>query len=463
MTESSNSNNRNAIVEKMEAEGIEPAIIRTFLYYYDQVVSGRTAMIYDREIEPVAPEDLLHAKMLGDYKEAGLRVSNRFVRIVLNGGLGTSMGLTGPKSLLKAKNGKSFLEIILEQVEAENGLLCLMNSFNTQQETSSALERIGSPITPMMFLQHKFPKILQSDLMPALHPENPTLEWNPPGHGDIYISLHISGLLRKLLDLGVRYALISNSDNLGASLDPSLLGYVAEREIPFMMEVAKRLPSDAKGGHLAYSKGGGLVLRESAQCPAEEINSFQDIGRYRYFNTNNIWINLQHLQEIIDREGVVKLPMILNPKPIDPRDEDSPPVFQVETAMGAAISLFKGAAAVVVPRIRFFPVKTSNDLLVLRSDRFVLGENSRFQAHPNSKKGIMRINLDPNYYTKIDDFTRRFPNGVPSLINCDALTIVGDVHFESNVSIVGSVCITNSRKTPAVVTEGSVIEKDISF
>lgn len=463
MAADSISNKRNAVAQKMEAEGIEPAIIQTFLYYYDQLTADTTAMIPEQEIEPVAAEDLLQVQKLPGYEAAGHAAAGRFVRIVLNGGLGTSMGLMGPKSLLKAKNGKSFLEIILEQAAAENGVLCLMNSFSTHQETVSELERLRSSISPMLFLQHKYPKIFQTDFSPAVCPERPELEWNPPGHGDIYISLHTSGLLRKLLDQGIRYALISNSDNLGASLDLSLLGYFAEKKLPFMMEVAQRLPSDAKGGHLARSRSGGLILRESAQCPAGDKKVFQNIERHRYFNTNNIWISLQQLQKVVEREGMVKLPMILNPKTLDPRDEGSPKVYQVETAMGAAISLFEGASAVVVPRSRFCPVKTTNELLALRSDRFVLGEGARLQPNPRMKTDRVYIQLDPEFYRKIDDFSLRFPDGVPSLVGCESLSVFGDVTFESNVTVNGSITITNTQKIPAVVPEGSLIEKNISF
>ena len=456
-------NPRHTVIRKMEAENISPTIIQTFLYYYDLLAAGNTCLIYDQEIEPVNPGDILQAEKLAAYEPAGLAASGQFVRIVLNGGLGTSMGLLGPKSLLKVKNGHSFLEIILAQTVSQKGPLCLMNSFSTHEETLSELRRIGSPVEPMTFLQHKFPKILQSDFYPAVCPESPHLEWNPPGHGDIYIALHTSGVLEQLLGRGIRFALISNSDNLGASLEMSLLGFFAEERRPFMMEVAQRLPSDAKGGHLARCRTGQLVLRESAQCPPEQMTAFQNIERYRYFNTNNIWINLLQLQELIDKEGMVKLPMIINPKALDPRDEESPPVFQLETAMGAAISLFDGATAVSVPRARFFPVKTCNDLLALRSDRFVLLKDGCLMQNPQVQTDTVQIELDPAYYKNIDDFNNRFSHGTPSLLECESLTVVGDVFFEPNVIVKGSVTITNSRNTAAVVPEGIVIEKDLRF
>ncbi len=120
-------------------------------------------------------------------------------------------------------------------------------------------------------MQHKFPKILQKDYSPASWPKNPKLEWNPPGHGDVYTALLTSGMLDSLLADGIIYAFISNSDNLGARLDESLLGYFAHHQFPFMMEVAEKTPADIKGGHLARHKNGRLILREAAQCPANEL------------------------------------------------------------------------------------------------------------------------------------------------------------------------------------------------
>ena len=315
----------------------------------------------------------------------------------------------------------------------------------------------------MSFLQHQFPKILRSGFAPAYFPEAPRLEWNPSGHGDIYLSLYTSGFLDQLLEQGACYALISNSDNLAASLDMGLLGFFAEENLPFMMEVAQRLPSDAKGGHLARHASGRLILREAAQCPSEEIGAFQNTEKYKYFNTNNIWINLIQLKALIQKEGMVRLPMILNPKPLNPRDPKSPPVFQVESAMGAAISLFDRAAAVLVPRSRFFPVKTCNELFLLRSDRFILGENDRLSPHPDLKQGVIPIHLDPAWYHRIDDFDARFPHGVPSLLACDGLTVIGDVRFGRDVSIVGSVVITNAGSSQALVPDGTAIAGELSF
>jgi len=454
---------RRAFRDKMEAEGLESPVVETFLHYYDLVLVGETGLIHDQDISPVTAKEMVFAENLTAYAKTGRDCLPKSLRIVLNGGLGTSMGLLGPKSLLEVKNGHSFLEIILAQAAIDGVALCFMNSFNTHQETRAQLFRLKASPPPRTFLQHKFPKIGQKTMLPAKCPDAPHLEWNPPGHGDVYISLHASGLLQTLLDQGFRYAFISNSDNLGASMDTDILGYFAQNDFPFLMEVAQRTPSDAKGGHLARHRSGRLLLRESAQCPEAEKSAFQDIERYRYFNTNNIWINLTYLQDLIKREHILRLPMILNPKPLNPRDEDSIPVFQVETAMGAAISLFEGASALCVARNRFFPVKTSNDMLVLRSDRFKLGKEKRLTVEPNLESSKIRVRLDPKFYKKIDQFDQRFPHGPPFLRACESLIVNGDVHFEADVTIRGKVTITNAKTEPAVIPQGSVITQDIIY
>ena len=458
-------NHLTAFISKMQSEGLPSPVIDTFAFYYDQVIKGETGLVYDRDIRPVESDGIEHFHNLQNCAAAGIESLHQTVRIVLNGGLGTSMGLTGAKSLIKIKDGNSFLDVILKQTQNHDVKLAFMNSFSTHEDTMAALSAIKPARFPVVFQQHKFPKILQKDLSPAIWPKNPNLEWNPPGHGDVYTALLTSGMLKKLLDQGIFYAFISNSDNLGARLNESLLGYFVKHQFPFMMEVAEKTPADIKGGHVARHKNGRLILREAAQCPKDEINAFQDIRRYRYFNTNNIWINLKALKNLFDRRKMINLPLILNAKTLNPRDETSPPVYQVESAMGAAVYLFDGSAAVTVPRDRFYPVKTCNDLLVVRSDCFVHTEDQNLRINPareaKKKDAVVKVKLDPRYYGKIDDLDKRFANGIPSLVDCDSLIIEGDVLFEKDVKIKGEVKIKNTKQLQAVIQEGTVIDQDL--
>ncbi len=456
-----------SFILKMEKEGVPPAVIETFSYYYKKVVEGETGLVFDRDIDPIHKDEIKDASKLESYALAGKKVLKHAVMITLNGGLGTSMGLTAPKSLIEVKDGKTFLEIILQQARQCGVKLALMNSFSTHKDTLSALSKINPSSFPLIFIQNKFPKILQKGLVPATWPDNSDLEWNPPGHGDVYTALYTSGMLQALIDEGIIYAFISNSDNLGAGMDASLLGYFSENRFPFMMEVAEKTPADLKGGHLARKKNGRLILREVAQCHESELSAFQDINRYRFFNTNNIWVNLKFLKDLIEEKKTIPLPMILNPKTLDPRDETSPRVFQIETAMGAAISLFEGATAVKVPRSRFFPVKKCSDLLAVCSDCFVFSKEKNLVLNPirikNKRPGTIKINLDPKYYGKIDLLEERFKDGVPSLVDCESLAIEGDVLFQKNVTIKGRILIKNTRRVQAVIKEGKIINSDITF
>jgi len=444
----------------MEKEGLPPTVIDTFSHYYRQLAAGETGLLSDADIEPLSPKDILDAASLQSYSTAGRAAMKKTVAIVLNGGLGTSMGLTMAKSLIPVKSSLTFLDIKLKQAESCGAQLALMNSFNTHADTVAAVSKTSGGLKPSYFIQNKFPKILASSLRPVDWPVDPAMEWNPPGHGDIYAALYSSGLLKQLLARDVEYAFIANSDNLGATLDESLLGYFADHNYPFMMEVAQRTPADLKGGHLARHKSGNLVLREIAQCPEDEIAAFQDIERYRYFNTNTLWVNLKHLNGLFQEKGALYLPMIVNPKRVNPRLADSPSVYQIETAMGAAISMFQDAAAVQISEDRFLPVKKCPDLLAIRSDCYQLTEDCRLIMNPARKIPPPIVTLDPQYFGHLDAFNQRF-KWIPSLIDCLSLTVQGNVFFEKDVVISNNVTITHTETEPVTIPAGSRIDKDM--
>ncbi|MBN1355829.1 UTP--glucose-1-phosphate uridylyltransferase [bacterium] len=448
----------------MNSAGISSRSIEKFHRCYDRLCSGQTGLIGRDAIEPVL--DVPDAGLLSGYTESGRRALPCTVVIKLNGGLGTSMGMGRAKSLLRIKNGMTFLDVIACQIRhlrsvSGSGLPVLfMNSTNTRQDTLEYLGKypdLGTDI-PLDFLQSRVPKIRCRDLTPVSYPSDPDLEWYPPGHGDIYDSLAETGLLDRLLSGRYQYAFVSNSDNLGACLDMEILGYFAEGGYPFMMEVADRTPADRKGGHLARSRrGGGLMLREVAQCPPEEMNEFQDIELFRYFNTNTIWLNLESLAALTSEHPYVELPLIRNKKPVNPQDLDSEPVYQLETAMGAALSLFDGATAIRVPRNRFLPVKTCQDLIGLWSDAYVLNPDFTLSMHPDRSRPVITI-LDQTYYKMIDQVRERFPHGAPSLRECGRWRVRGDVSFGAGIMIRGDVTIINDHPDGAKIPDGTVFD-----
>ena len=360
------------------------------------------------------------------------------------------MGLDGPKSLVPVRSGATFLDFIVRQIlhlrQRTGGQVpafCLMNSTATRRQTLEALSRfsgLGDP-AEMEFIQSTVPKLDPETLEPAVWPADPEMEWCPPGHGDFYPSLLACGLLDRFLERGIRYAFVSNSDNLGATVDPDLLRFFADQDLPFLMEVAERTAADRKGGHLARSRADGrLLLRESAQCPAADEASFQDISRHRFFNTNNLWIRLDAIRDLLRSQGgTLPLPLITNVKTIDPRDPASPKVLQLESAMGAAIGEFDRSTAVVVPRSRFAPVKATVDLLALRSDAYRVTLDHRLVLVESRDGRPPVVDLDPVHYKFLPDFEALFPGGSPSLIGCDVLKVRGRVQFETGVTCVGSV------------------------
>jgi UTP--glucose-1-phosphate uridylyltransferase len=426
-----------ACIEKMESAGVAQAAIDTFAHYYRQVESGETGMIPEASIEPVT----------GLPREADLdeprddEALSKAVTIKLNGGLGTSMGMTEPKSLLEVKDGLAFLDVIVRQTQELGVPLVLMNSFATQEPTRAFLAERYPDAGVQDFLQNKEPKVLADSLMPAEWPDDPDLEWCPPGHGDIYTALQTSGTLERLLEQGYEAAFVSNSDNLGAVLDPKVLQHFLDSELPFLMEVVPRTSADRKGGHLARRREDGqLILRETAQTPEEDLKNTQDVQLHRYSNTNNLWVNLVELDEVLrERKGVLGLPLIVNHKTLDPSDKSTPEVLQLETAMGAAVSVFEGAEALEVPRTRFAPVKTTNDLLVLRSDFYSLTPDFHVVPADGRKPGSIFVDLDPDYYKLVRDFDARFPAGPPSLVQCERFVVRGDLVFGPDAVVRGEV------------------------
>lgn len=454
-----------ACEEKMRAADVPDVAVATFRHYYEQLDAGASGLVPESEIEPVESVPDL-AELPADAAGAGAAALDRAVVVKLNGGLGTSMGMTRAKSLLEVKDGLSFLDVIARQVlelRARHDArlpLVLMDSFYTRDDSLAALARYPDleADVPLDFVQNKEPKVRADDLMPVQWPAHPELEWCPPGHGDLYTALVTSGMLDALLERGYEYAFVSNSDNLGAVLEPRLLGWLAAERVPFLLEVAERIEADRKGGHLARRPGGRLLLREAAQTPEADQDAFQDLSRHRYFNTNTLWIDLRALADVLTARGnVLGLPMIRNRKTVDPADPGSPAVYQLETAMGAAIEVFEGARAVRVPRERFTPVKTTDDLLVLRSDCYELTADAHVELAAG-RDGAPLVRLDPAHYKLVDDFEARFPDGPPSLIRARRLQVRGDVVFGAGVVVTGDVEVHPAADGQVVIADGTRLE-----
>ncbi len=447
---------------KMTEAGVSQEAIDVFSHYYGELEAGATGLIAESDIAPLPQPQRLADIDVSD--EQAREALGRTVILKLNGGLGTSMGMEQAKSLLQVREGRSFLDLICEQVRSARTTygarlpLIFMNSFRTSADTLAALAAHPDMATegvPLDFVQNQEPKLRTDDLTPVEWPDDPSLEWCPPGHGDLYTALLSSGILRSLVDQGFRYATVSNSDNLGAVPDARIAGWFAQSKAPYAVEVCRRTAADRKGGHLAVRRSDGrIILRESAQTASTDMDSFTDESRHAFFNTNSLWFDLEQVLDVLtERGGVLGLPLIRNVKTVDPTDPASPEVFQIETAMGAAVEIFEGALALEVGRDRFLPVKTTNDLLLLRSDVYDVSESGAVQRVADAAP---LIELDSRYYKRIADFEARFSAGAPSLRSCTGLTVAGDWTFGADVACEGNVELEDAGE-PRTVAAGSVL------
>ena len=450
-----------AATDKMRSAGVPEVAIDVFSGFHDQLRSQATGTIPEESIDPLT--QVVHLDDVRADEGAVRDALARTVVIKLNGGLGTGMGIRGPKSALPVRDGLTFLDIIARQVlalrrrhDVQTPLL-LMNSFRTREESLKILGRhsgLAVEDLPLDFLQTMEPKLRADDLGPVSWPDDPELEWCPPGHGDLYVALYTSGLLDTLRERGYRYAFLSNADNLGATCEGAVPAWMAAHGIPYVTEVCPRTRNDRKGGHLAIRRGDGrLVLRDSAAVVPGEEGYFQDTERHHWFHANNLWIDLDVLAQRLDeRGGILGLPIIVNRKPVDPTRPDSTPIVQIESSMGAAVEVFEGSRALAVDRTRFRPVKTTNELLLIRSDLYALTPDCEVESLIEHAEPFIDLG---RAYRHITGFEERFPRGVPSIRACSSLRVEADATFGAGVVCTGDVRVTGGVRT---IADGAHLE-----
>jgi len=364
------------------------------------------------------------------------QLANKLAVLKLNGGLGTTMGCVGPKSVIEVTDGQTFLDISVKQIQYLNSAnkasvpLVLMNSFNTHKDTLNVLKKYkyGSVVIHT-FNQSRYPRVWKESLIPVpTSPDSAKQEWYPPGHGDVYESLYNSGLLEQLIEEGKEYLFLSNVDNLGATVDFNILSHMEATGAEFLMEVTDKTRSDVKGGTL-IEYNDKLMLLEIAQVPANNVEEFKSIKKFKIFNTNNLWINLKAVKRIIESKGLKDMPVIENNKSFAGK-----PVIQLERAAGAAIQFFKGGVGVNVPRTRFLPVKSTSDLLVVQSNLFQLksGKLVNNPARPFPGPPFVKLGAE---FKKVSEYNRRIKGRHPNLLELDQLTIAGDVCIGSDVTL----------------------------
>ncbi|XP_049378932.1 UTP--glucose-1-phosphate uridylyltransferase [Solanum stenotomum] len=437
-----------------------------FINLVDRYLSGEAQHIDWSKIqtptdEVVVPYDKL-APLSEDPAETK-KLLDKLVVLKLNGGLGTTMGCTGPKSVIEVRNGLTFLDLIVKQIEALNAKfgcsvpLLLMNSFNTHDDTLKIVEKyVNSNIDIHTFNQSQYPRLVTEDFAPLPCKGNSGKDgWYPPGHGDVFPSLMNSGKLDALLAKGKEYVFVANSDNLGAIVDLKILNHLILNKNEYCMEVTPKTLADVKGGTL-ISYEGKVQLLEIAQVPDEHVNEFKSIEKFKIFNTNNLWVNLSAIKRLVEADAL-KMEIIPNPKEVD-----GVKVLQLETAAGAAIKFFDRAIGANVPRSRFLPVKATSDLLLVQSDLYTLTDEGYVIRNPaRSNPSNPSIELGPEF-KKVANFLGRFKS-IPSIIDLDSLKVTGDVWFGSGVTLKGKVTVAAKSGVKLEIPDGAVIaNKDIN-
>ncbi len=203
---------------KMTAAGMGDAAIRAFRRNYEALLREETGLIPEETI--TSAERLPTLELIADDAPADAAMLAQAVVIKLNGGLGTGMGLQGPKSLLAVRDGVNFLDLMVRQIldlrktSGAKVRLLLMNSFSTSADTLAHLERYEADgladAAEVELMQNQIPKIDAATLQPAEWPADPALEWCPPGHGDLYPALVGIVWLDRLLAEGFKSAFFSN-------------------------------------------------------------------------------------------------------------------------------------------------------------------------------------------------------------------------------------------------------------
>jgi len=393
---------------------------------------------------------------------------DKLVVVKLNGGLGTSMGCHGPKSVIPVRSDLTFLDLTVQQIEHLNKTyktsvpLVLMNSFNTNEDTQKVIRKYkGLQVEIYTFNQSCFPRINRESLLPVAKNCNIDADleaWYPPGHGDFYDSFKNSGLLRKFIDAGREYCFISNIDNLGATVDLNILNLLLNpsdgKSTEFVMEVTDKTRADVKGGTLIQYEN-KLRLLEIAQVPKEHVDDFKSIKTFKFFNTNNLWAKLDAIERVLDQNSL-NMEIIVNNKSLD----NGLNVIQLETAVGAAMKSFEGGLGINVPRSRFLPVKKTSDLLLVMSNLYSLRNGSLVMSPQRMFPTTPLVKLGDNHFSKVKEFVSRFAT-IPDLIELDHLTVSGDVTFGRDVSLKGTVIIIANHGDRIDIPSGAVLENKI--
>ncbi|MCP9262957.1 UTP--glucose-1-phosphate uridylyltransferase [Dirofilaria immitis] len=387
-----------------------------FLSLFEQYLSEPNTVDWNR-MKPLSLKFQQNYESLPKCSEKEERdeILKRVSVVKLNGGLGTTMGCNGPKSLIELRSGLTFLDFAIGHVrhfnEQNNSSvpLVLMNSFNTDKAVYEYLA--DRKINVKTFLQSKCPRIFVKNSMPVpLKDGGENIEgWYPPGHGNIFKSMHFTGVLDELLAQGRDICFISNIDNTGATID---------------LRIAKLM-----GGTLVEINGYIMHL----EMPQGSVIS--------YVCFHDRWI-LLGLGKVRRKDAIT---VVLS---------NGEFVNQLETSLGGAIRNFDKVLSIKVPRSRFLPVKNTQELLAIMSDLYEVTENFSLQFVRKDKAPIIELS---EHFSKISEFRERFCE-IPRLRELKRLKVEGNIYFEHDVILKDNVEIIADQGQKLKVAKGECLE-----
>ncbi|MBF0359835.1 MAG: UTP--glucose-1-phosphate uridylyltransferase [Oligoflexia bacterium] len=450
--------------------------MKAFFHMFFKLIRGEKALISGDDYQQLAINEMLNLKEINSEEKKRLKKigekllkEGNVVFANLNGGLGTSMGCEGPKSVMEVKNKKSFLDLRIEQIKAiskkvggdskSSNLLpfALMNSFNTTEDTNRALK---GKISHDDFEQNMFPRILvtkkgdKTFYSPFKSEVRDADEWNPPGHGDFYAAAYGSGWLDELKKKGVKYIFMANADNLGAIPDSVIVGYIADKRVQILTEVTEKSKADVKGGGFGRSLRSGRIMNiEVAQVSDKNPKDMKKFESMPSFNTNNMIMEVDALIERMSKEGV-RTSMIVNPKIVEGKQ-----VIQLESAIASAIEGFERSVVALVPRDRFLPVKKIGDMIALSSDLFVIAEDGVPRLNPAREVGggLNDIKIDFGDW-KLKDAKESIKGNI-SLLNAKNVGVkCKNLVIENGVSFANDVVIEQEDSRPVHIVAGTKLD-----
>ncbi|KAI0320904.1 UTP--glucose-1-phosphate uridylyltransferase-domain-containing protein [Amylostereum chailletii] len=437
--------------------------MQSFFYLFTRYLSERAQnheLVWDRIKSPGEDQIVPYASLPTTADPTAL---NRLAVLKVNGGLGTSMGMTGAKSALEVKDDMTFLDLTVRQIEHLNTThkvdvpLILMTSFNTHDDTLRIIKKYANQqLRITTFNQSRYPRIFKETLLPCPKSSGDDKKnWYPPGHGDLYNALLHSGVLDQLIADGKEYLFVSNSDNLGAVVDQGILQHMIDSQAEFIMEVTDKTKADIKGGTLVDYEG-SIRLLEVAQVPSEHMEDFKSgmTGAKSALEVKDdmAFLDLTVRQiEHLNTTEKVDVPLILMTS--FNTHEDTLRIIKKYANQQLRITTFNQSRYPRILKETLLPApKSANDD---KKNWYPPGHGDLYNALLHS--GTTPVIKLGDHFKKIQQFQKRFKK-IPKILELDHLTVTGDVYFGRNVTLRGTVIVVANEGQRIDIPDGCILE-----